>query len=66
MSQVSLSPDRFSPSLGASAEALLGSLWRQAAPAPQEQEVVLNLIDEGQQRLNRWQASGFQNLEKLF
>jgi mannitol-1-phosphate 5-dehydrogenase len=41
-------------------------LWRMASPDKQEEEKVLELIEEGRNRLERWRASGFQNLESLF
>jgi mannitol-1-phosphate 5-dehydrogenase len=41
-------------------------LWRTASPDRQEEEKVLELIGEGRNRLQRWRASGFQDLEGLF
>jgi mannitol-1-phosphate 5-dehydrogenase len=41
-------------------------LWQMASPDKQEEEEVLDLIEEGRKRLQRWRASGFQNLEGLF
>jgi hypothetical protein len=48
------------------AAAWLDPLWRIAAPNKQEEEEVLGLIEEGRKRLQKWYASGFQNLEGLF
>ena len=44
----------------------LDPLWRTAAPDRLEKERVARLIEEGRDRLRRWRASGFQNLEALF
>jgi hypothetical protein len=37
-----------------------------ASPNTQEKEKVLDLIEEGRKRLQRWRVSGFQDLEGLF
>jgi hypothetical protein len=37
-----------------------------ASPDTQEKEKVLDLIEEGRNRLWRWRASGFPDLEGLF
>jgi len=44
----------------------LDPLWQMASPDKLEKEVVVGLIEEGRNRLRRWKASGFQNLEALF
>jgi mannitol-1-phosphate 5-dehydrogenase len=44
----------------------LDPLWQAASPDMQEKEKVLELIEEGRNRLQRWRASGFQNLKELF
>ena len=44
----------------------LDPLWEAASPDTQEKETVLDLIEEGRERLQKWCASGFQNLEGLF
>jgi mannitol-1-phosphate 5-dehydrogenase len=44
----------------------LEPLWRAASPDKLEEEKILELIEEGRQRLRHWLASGFQNLEGLF
>jgi hypothetical protein len=41
-------------------------LWKIASPNKQEKEKVLDLIEEGRERLQSWRASGFQDLEDLF
>jgi mannitol-1-phosphate 5-dehydrogenase len=41
-------------------------LWQMASPDKQEEEGVLDLIEEGRKRLQRWRATGFQDLEGLF
>jgi mannitol-1-phosphate 5-dehydrogenase len=41
-------------------------LWQTASPDKQEEEEVLKLIEEGRERLQRWRASGFPNLEHMF
>jgi mannitol-1-phosphate 5-dehydrogenase len=41
-------------------------LWQMASPDKREEEEVLDLIEEGRKRLQRWRASDFQNLEGLF
>ncbi|MFC1976092.1 hypothetical protein ACFLXQ_06820 [Chloroflexota bacterium] len=66
ISQGSLTADHSPLASDVSAEAWLSSLWRQATPTQQEQDAVLSLIEDGQQQLKRWQASGFQDLEKQF
>ena len=48
-----------------SLEARLEALWGDA-PDASEKEVVLRLIREGQQRLDRWREGGFGRLEALF
>jgi len=44
----------------------LEPLWQAASPDKLEEEKILELIEEGRQRLQHWLASGFQNLEGLF
>jgi mannitol-1-phosphate 5-dehydrogenase len=44
----------------------LDPLWKIASPDRQEKEQVLRLIEEGRERLQRWRASGFPDLEGLF
>ena len=44
----------------------LDPLWQAASPDKKEREKVLDLIEEGRNRLNRWRDSGFQNPEDLF
>jgi mannitol-1-phosphate 5-dehydrogenase len=44
----------------------LDPLWKMASPNTQEKEKVLDLIEEGRKRLQRWRVSGFQDLEGLF
>jgi mannitol-1-phosphate 5-dehydrogenase len=41
-------------------------LWQAASPDKLEEEKILELIEEGRQRLQHWLASGFQNLESMF
>jgi mannitol-1-phosphate 5-dehydrogenase len=41
-------------------------LWKMASPDKQEKEKVLDLIEEGRERLRNWRASGFLDLEDLF
>ncbi len=42
----------------------LGALW-EYIPATREKETVLELVGEGQQRLDRWREGGFGRLEAL-
>lgn len=49
-----------------SAARFLGQLWSKAAPDEQEKRAVLELIEDGRYRLQRWCESGFPNLEGLF
>jgi mannitol-1-phosphate 5-dehydrogenase len=51
---------------GASAAALLKPLWSEALPAQAEQEAILNLVEEGAQRLRVWREAGFPDLQRLF
>ena len=44
----------------------LDPLWQMASPDKREEEKILDLIEEGRNRLQRWRASGFQDLEDLF
>jgi mannitol-1-phosphate 5-dehydrogenase len=44
----------------------LDPLWQTGSPDKQEEEKVLELIEEGRDRLRRWRDSRFQNLEDLF
>ena len=44
----------------------LDPLWQAASPDDKEKENVLELIEEGRDRLRRWRASNFPNLEGLF
>jgi mannitol-1-phosphate 5-dehydrogenase len=44
----------------------LDPLWQTAFPDRKERERVLDLIEEGRDRLRRWRDSGFQNLGDLF
>jgi mannitol-1-phosphate 5-dehydrogenase len=48
------------------AAAWLDPLWKTASPHEKEKETILGLIEEGRERLQKWYASGFQNLEGLF
>ncbi len=40
-------------------------LWRKASPDPAEKQAVVNLIEGGRQRLNRWRACQFPDLERF-
>jgi mannitol-1-phosphate 5-dehydrogenase len=40
-------------------------LWQMVSPHEQEEEKVLELIEEGRERLRRWRESGFPELEDL-
>jgi hypothetical protein len=44
----------------------LDPLWQAASPDKLEERKILELIEEGRQRLRHWLVSGFQNLEGLF
>ena len=44
----------------------LDPLWQVATPNEKEKEKVLDLIEEGRDRLRSWRALDFQNLEGLF
>jgi mannitol-1-phosphate 5-dehydrogenase len=44
----------------------LDPLWQAASPDTQQKEKVLELIEEGRKRLQRWRASCFHDLEDLF
>jgi len=44
----------------------LDPLWDSAATETPERSRVLDLIEDGRKRLNRWRESGFQNLEGFF
>ncbi|MBN1220141.1 MAG: hypothetical protein JXM69_14535 [Anaerolineae bacterium] len=52
--------------LSVSAEKLLTPLWQSSSPAQPEQKSVLKLVEQGQQKLNLWVESGYQDLERLF
>jgi mannitol-1-phosphate 5-dehydrogenase len=41
-------------------------LWKMASPDKQEKEKVLDLIEDGRERLRNWRASGFLDLEDWF
>jgi mannitol-1-phosphate 5-dehydrogenase len=41
-------------------------LWQMGSPDKQEEEKVLELIEEGRNRLRGWRASGFPNLQEIF
>jgi mannitol-1-phosphate 5-dehydrogenase len=45
---------------------LLDPLWQASSPDTREKENVLELVEEGRERLKRWRASGFQDIESLF
>jgi len=46
--------------------AWLEPLWQPASPNAQQKQQVLELIEEGRNRLRQWRASGFHDLEYLF
>ena len=58
--------DRSTLETNASLATWLIPLWQTASPDKQEEEKVLKLIEEGRERLQRWRASGFPNLEPMF
>jgi mannitol-1-phosphate 5-dehydrogenase len=43
----------------------LAPLWAGASPDPDEQESVLALVEEGRDRLRRWRAEGWPELEEF-
>lgn len=47
-------------------EALLSPLWQEASPDPEEQKLILDLIEDGRQRLKYWLETPAQELEDLF
>lgn len=60
----SVDPSALEP--GVPAATLLDPLWEPSSPPEEERRAVLELIEEGRQRLRRWRDSGFPDLESLF
>jgi mannitol-1-phosphate 5-dehydrogenase len=44
----------------------LEPIWQASSPDPREKRDILELIEEGRDRLRKWRASGFQDVEDLF